>query len=458
MLLLGVWLVMSLILEHSWHPPDRWPRTLAAIQADGVLRALVPDAPDAFHGEAVDFREFDRSIVRAFAQQLGVEVAFIPVTPGEAMIERLLRGEADIAAMALTRGLGARLTFSDPILQYQLTLVHHRETPKPESLDSLPEPLVVAADSIEALALERVRDHGVEQLDWRTLPNLSAMQLLTEIEEQRHAYTAILGPAFRQVRALFPDLEASESIGPALPLGFGMPPSADPELVIQANAFIATHSSTIDELIESYLNKPLARIADIKAFTRQVSARLPTYLNLFESAAALTGWDWRLLVAIAYQESHLNPRARSPTGVRGIMMLTLQTMRELGYTSRLDPAQSIEGGARYLSQLKDRIPARIADPDRTWFALAAYNIGMGHLEDARKLTERQGGDPNRWVDVSARLPLLEDPAYHADTAYGFARGTEAQTYVANIQQYYEWLLWDSERSQAIASALEEPSQ
>ncbi|NBS11382.1 MAG: membrane-bound lytic murein transglycosylase MltF [Gammaproteobacteria bacterium] len=456
--LLVVWLGLSALLESIWEPPAGWPKSLESIREAGVIRILVPDAPDTFHGEAIDFREFDRAVARAFAESLGVDVQLIPMAPGDAMISRLQHGDADLAAMALTRTDGARLAFSTPILQYQLTLLHHRELPKPENLEALDSPIVVAAESIEALALERVRDAGLSGLTWTTLPGISPLQLLTDVEERRQPYTAVLGPAFRQVRALFPDLEASQVIGTELPLGFGFPRSADPALIEVANQFLESETTRIDELIELHLNKPLARVADIKAFTRQVNARLPTYQPLFEAAAALVDWDWRLLAAIAYQESHLNPRAKSPTGVRGIMMLTLQTMRELGYTSRLDPAQSIEGGARYLSQLKGRIPERIADPDRTWFTLAAYNIGMGHLEDARKLTEQQGGDPDRWIDVSARLPLLEDPAYHAKTTYGFARGREAQTYVANIQQYYEWLLWDAERTQALTASTEERLQ
>ncbi len=200
----------------------------------------------------------------------------------------------------------------------------------------------------------------------------------------------------------------------------------------------------IDNLIEQHINPPPAQIADVKTFTQQIDERLPEFEPLFKEAALLTGWDWRLLVAVAYQESHLNPNARSPTGVRGIMMLTLNTMRELGYESRLDPKQSIEGGARYLEQLRNRLPERITEPDRTWFTLAAYNMGLGHMEDARVLTERQGGNPDRWEDVEARLPLLQQRQYYQSLKFGFGRGEQARTYVANIQQYYQFLIWRSE--------------
>jgi membrane-bound lytic murein transglycosylase F len=127
--------------------------------------------------------------------------------------------------------------------------------------------------------------------------------------------------------------------------------------------------------------------------------------------------------------------------VSGIMMLTRKTARQLGVTDRRDPEQSIEGGARYLLNLRKRIPRRIAEPDRTWMALAAYNMGMGHLEDARVLTQRQGGDPDSWEDVNRRLDYLSQEKYYRDLRYGYARGFEAKQYVANIRSYYETLVW-----------------
>ena len=148
---------------------------------------------------------------------------------------------------------------------------------------------------------------------------------------------------------------------------------------------------------------------------------------------------------MGYQESHWNPDAVSPTGVRGIMMLTEATARQLGVEDRVDPRQSIFGGARYLRRIKRKIPERIAEPDRTWLALAAYNIGFGHLEDARILTQANGGDPDRWEDVREHLPLLADPKWHTRTRHGYARGGQPVHYVENIRYYYDVLLWLDER-------------
>lgn len=126
-----------------------------------------------------------------------------------------------------------------------------------------------------------------------------------------------------------------------------------------------------------------------------------------------------------------------------MMMLTLPTAREMGIEDRLDPVQSLRGGARYLKNIKRRLPKDIAEPDLTWFAMAAYNVGMGHLEDARVITERQGGDPHLWADVMERLPLLQKSKYYQNTRYGFARGSEPVTYVQNIRHYYSILQWQN---------------
>jgi membrane-bound lytic murein transglycosylase F len=168
---------------------------------------------------------------------------------------------------------------------------------------------------------------------------------------------------------------------------------------------------------------------------------LPKYEELVRSVAEEYQLDWQLLAAISYQESHWNPYARSPTGVRGMMMLTSNTAGEMNVENRLDPVQSLRGGARYFKKVKRLLPGDIIEPDRTWFALAAYNIGRGHLEDARVITERQGGDPDRWVDVKERLPLLQKSKYYRSTRHGYARGSEPVTYVKNIRHYYNILAW-----------------
>jgi membrane-bound lytic murein transglycosylase MltF len=178
-----------------------------------------------------------------------------------------------------------------------------------------------------------------------------------------------------------------------------------------------------------------------------IKERLPDLREFFERAAEMYNMDWRLLAAIGYQESHWNPKAKSPTGVRGIMMLTLPTAEFLGVDDRLDPEQSIFGGAEFLNRLKTRLPDDINEPDRSWMALAAYNVGVGHLHDARLLTEIRGGDPHIWPDVKESLPLLSRKQWYTKTKHGYARGWEPVKYVENIRSYYEILSWVIDRDE-----------
>jgi len=173
-------------------------------------------------------------------------------------------------------------------------------------------------------------------------------------------------------------------------------------------------------------------------FDLHVRERLPRYQSLFQQAALLSGTDWRLLAAIGYQESNWDPHAVSPTGVRGIMMLAQGTADEMD-VDRDSPAECIEGGALYFQQIRDRLPPQIREPDRTNMALAAYNQGLGHLQDARSLAAQLGGDPDSWRDVRNALPLLADERWFNKVRHGYAAGGEAVRYVLNVREYYERL-------------------
>jgi len=444
---------LALYFQSTPFEKSSWPQRIESIETSGTLRVLVPNAPETFHSATVDFREFDRALSQAFAEHLGVEVQFVEVEPGPPMLRALRQGEADMA-VSTPLGVGVPVSLSTPILDYQLQLIRHRDTQPAEFPEDLSFQLVVASNSQESQALNALAKDR-PNLKWIESTELSRDEILTAVADKLIDHTVVLGPDFRRVRALFPELTVERTLGESLAMAWAFPESVDLRLLEAADAFITSEQALIDRLIEQHINPPPAQIADVTTFTRQVKERLPALAPLFQEAALLTGWDWRLLVAVAYQESHLNPNARSPTGVRGIMMLTLNTMRELGYDSRLDPQQSIEGGARYLEQLRQRLPDRISEPDLTWFTLAAYNMGLGHLEDARILTQRQGGNPDRWEDVEARLPLLEQPNYYRSLKFGYGRGNQARTYVDNIQQYYQFLVWQSESSLASPTQLKE---
>jgi membrane-bound lytic murein transglycosylase MltF len=189
-------------------------------------------------------------------------------------------------------------------------------------------------------------------------------------------------------------------------------------------------------------------------FLNDVGSRLPDYVNSFNRAAAVTGLSWQLLAAVGYQESHWDPGAISPTGVRGIMMLTSPTAIRLGIHNRENPHLSIIGGARYLAMMLRKLPGSIQDPDRLWMALAAYNVGYGHVMDARRIVKKKGGDPNSWADVRKVLPLLNQRRYYHHTQFGYANGMQAVQYVAHIKDYYHVLMWRTAQNSLPAKVID----
>jgi membrane-bound lytic murein transglycosylase F len=180
-----------------------------------------------------------------------------------------------------------------------------------------------------------------------------------------------------------------------------------------------------------------------RVFEENITARLPHYRSWFEEASEETGVDWRVLAAIAYQESQWDPKAESSTGASGLMMLTETTAGALGVKDRGNARQNIVAGAIYFQEVHDKIPARIAEPDRTWLAMAAYNVGFGHLEDARVLAQMRGKNPDSWADVREELPLLAQERWYERVKRGFARGWEPVQFVDRIQRYLKLLEWQS---------------
>jgi membrane-bound lytic murein transglycosylase F len=170
-------------------------------------------------------------------------------------------------------------------------------------------------------------------------------------------------------------------------------------------------------------------------FHGHIESRLPMLRPAFEAAARETGIDWRLLAALGYQESRWRTSAVSPRGAKGVMMLMPITANKMGVKDVFHPDENIQGGARYLAYMKERIPKRISDPDRTLLAMAAYNMGIGHLEDARIITQMRKKNPDRWPEVRANLHRLSDPAWHTRVKRGYANGRETAQLVERVTQF-----------------------
>ena len=298
-------------------------------------------------------------------------------------------------------------------------------------------------------------------LSWHADPELESDELLILVWQQLIEYTIADSNELSVNRHIYPELKPAFDISEPEPLAWAFPLGEDNSLLDEAKSFFKEikENGTLERLIDRYYG----HIEDFdyvgtRRYQAHIEQRLPQFRNFIKEAADEIVMDWRLMAAIGYQESHWDPDAVSPTGVRGIMMLTRAAAKDMNVADRKDPEQSIRGGARYLARMLQRIPERVPEPDRTWLALAAYNVGHGHLEDARNLTQKNKGNFDRWVDVKENLPLLSQKKWFQQTRYGYARGREPVRYVDNIRTYYDILVWLTEQQPENQEAVKLPPQ
>lgn len=422
--------------------------SLDRIQTRGELVVVSRNGPTTYYLEKTGPSGFEYALAGLLAQDLGVELSMKPAFSLHSIFDKLRRREAHLAAagLTLTESRAATYPHSEPYDSFVTQVVYVAGNTRPRRPEDLVGRSIVAlADSSHVQALQALKNNGLERLTWTEIPEADTMELLELLKRAEAELALIDSNEFAMQQGLYPRLKVAFDLSEEQDMVWYLPPDTDnTRLLEKINAFIGRvrEDGTLARLREAHFGhtQAVSRIGS-HTFTRMMQRALPPYRELIQQVAKEYQMDWQLLAAIAYQESHWNPRAQSPTGVRGMMMLTLPTAREMGVTNRLDATQSLRGGARYFKQMKRRLADDITDPDRTWLALAAYNIGMGHLEDARRITSQQGGDPNLWRDVMERLPLLQKRTHYKTTRHGYARGLEAVTYVQNIRHYHSILQW-----------------
>lgn len=390
---------------------------------------------------------FEYELAQKYAQSLGVELKILPSYSLDELFPRLDSGEVDFlaAGLAVTPKRLNNYHFAPSYDSVSQKLVFKQGNKRPRKLKDLTGNFVITANSSHAENLEQLKIENPE-LSWQENNELDNEELLLKVLSGDIDYTVIDSHVLAINRRYYPDVSIGFTIKKPEPLAWIISKESDDSILASLIEFFGEvhHDGTLLTLDDKYYGHvEKFNYVDTQAFLAAIEKTLPTYQPLFEKYGE--DIDWKLLAAISYQESHWNPKARSPTGVRGMMMLTLPTAKQMGVKSRLDPEQSIAGGSKYFKNLIDRIPDRIQFPDRMWFALASYNVGFGHVNDARIITQRQGGDADRWVDVKSRLPLLKQKKYYKTVKYGYARGDEPVHYVENIRRYYHTLSYFDEK-------------
>ncbi len=377
----------------------------------------------------------------SFAQSLGVEVRFVEFDSTEAVIEALRKGEGDVAAAGLTV-IGERkaeFDFGPAYMDISEYLVCHRDMPAVNTIEDMKQlEIVVPAATSYADTLYQ-QYPGV---NWSVSEHLLTPALLEKVRSSEIECTVSDSTIFDINRRYHPEISAKFTLHEGSQLAW-MYPKDNPRFAKAVREWFAeyTNSGAYGRDLEKYYGYiDVFDYVDIQKFKRRIKTRLPKYRDWFIKAAKENGISPALLAAQSYQESHWDPKAKSPTGVRGIMMLTQPVAKSLGVTSRLDAKTNIFAGAKYHARMKDMFDESVPEPDRTWLALAAYNVGRGHFRDAQALALKLGKNPNLWIDMKEVLPLLSDKQYYKDLTYGYARGNEPVQYVTRIRDYDDILV------------------
>ena len=410
------------------------------IKESGKLIILTQNTPTVyFYDSNEQPKGFEYEMAEAFAKELGVKTEYKVLQTVHQILTALEKGEGDLASAGLTKTAvrSSRFLFGPAYQKVRQQIVCHKGIKKSDKLgDFTGLRITVPKHSSYEENLANLNKKS-PNLSWQSAEDANTEDLLEKITGKEIDCTVLDSNIADINRRYFPELIVAFEFSKVDPLAWVLGPDSK-ELKKALDKWFPSFQAggEFEQIRERYYGyvKEFDYV-DIRAFHRSVEKKYPNYQEMFESAAQKNGLDANLLAAQSYQESHWNPKAKSPTGVRGIMMLTLPTAKSLGVKSRLDPKENIFAGAKYFSKLMKSFSDEVKQPDRSWLALASYNVGRGHMHDAQTLARRLHKNPYLWSDIREALPLLSNKKYYKKLKYGYARGREPVKYVQRIRDY-----------------------
>jgi len=434
-------------------PPQKPLTPLEKIKAKHRLDVVILNSPTSYFVDSDGPAGYEYDLLKAYADHLEVDLNLSVIATVAQAIELSVDGVGDIASAAITKtpDRAIYLHFGPSYYQVKEQIICHKDRYKngtfPKSVDDLKGLNLVVGNNTSYEETLRVMQYENPDLNFTVVEGFSTEQLLEAVWEKEIDCTVADSNIYSINLRYFPELAKAFDITQNRSLAWVLQ-DEDSDLKEDMYHWINeyTQSGKIAELNDQYYS--YANFFDYyntKLFYKRMKSRLPHYQKYFEAAGKKYDVPWTLLAAQSYQESYWNAKAVSPTGVRGLMMLTRKTAKILGVKNRRDPKQSIFGGALFLSDSLVRVPKDVKGENRLKYALAAYNVGMNHIKDAQILARRMGKNPNIWKDLKKILPLLSHRRYYRTLKYGYARGSEPVGYVDSIYDYRDILVKSIQR-------------
>lgn len=413
----------------------------------GMLRVATRVGPLTYYtNENGDIAGLEADLARAFAATLGVGVEFVPVSTLPEVYDLVRKGQVHMAAAGLivTPERMEEVNFGPSYMQVRQQLVLRDGLGEPESLEDIGNASIsVVAESSHAETLE-VLNASHPAIVAHPMDKVTGTDLVAMLANKQLDYALIDSSMSRWAKKVFPEVKVAFEVGDPKDYAWAFPPGEDDSLHALAVRFILENkqSGELERIINRYFDHLDSLDPDGKReFVRAVRHRLPAYREYFMHSAQKHGLDWRFLAAVGYQESRWDPTAVAPTGTRGMMQFTRPTALELGVSNPHDARTSIEGAARYLDLLQKQLPKELDEVERPWFALAAYNIGIGTVYGAIRRHQRIHHTPISWNTF--RTALLD--ASQGST-FGRKRRQLTLDYVDSIRAYYDLMIWVTERA------------
>lgn len=440
-ILLAILVLLSSCSENS--PVQKksfntWPE----IKKSGKITVLTLNSSTSFfRGKDGEPEGFEYELVNKFAKVHNLKVEFILKDTVKEIIEDISLGKADFAAagITITTKRLQKIIFSPTYMKVRQNVICSKRKKIKKTKDLKKLNLIIPKETSYEETLTFLKKIH-KDIKWEEVVDKNSEVLLQEVYTNKNLCTLADSHIANLHMRYMPELKKVFSFQNDNNLAWAMNKN-NRTLKTEIDKWFNKSDTKryVKDLKRKYFEFIEFDAYNLKTFKKRIKSRLPKYIHFFKEAEIKYKIPWKLLAAISYQESFWNPKAVSPTGVRGMMMLTRKTAKEVGVKNRVDPKQSIQGGAKYFAKLLKRVPNYIHPEDRLWYALASYNVGFYHVRDATSLSIWKNMNPTRWYSIEQVLPLLSEKKYYRRLPFGHARGLEPVIYVKRIKDFYDIL-------------------